>query len=173
MELPKVYLELEKIFSQNGYALFMVGGTSRDYLLGREILDFDFVSDATPSQMKEFLSFDESFVSIGSVHISFLGHKVDITTLRVEEDYKDYRHPNKVAFVKELRLDAKRRDISINALYIDKNGNVYAYWLASPSANNDNYVMNVNYNGNVNNNNYNNENYGARPVDSKKLWLFY
>jgi len=128
VELPKVYLELEKIFSQNGYALFMVGGTSRDYLLGREILDFDFVSDATPSQMKEFLSFDESFVSIGSVHISFLGHKVDITTLRVEEDYKDYRHPNKVAFVKELRLDAKRRDISINALYIDKNGNVYDYY---------------------------------------------
>ena len=128
MELPKVYLELEKIFSQNGYALFMVGGTSRDYLLGREILDFDFVSDATPSQMKEFLSFNESFVSIGSVHISFLGHKVDITTLRVEEDYKDYRHPSKVTFVKELRLDAKRRDISINALYIDKNGKVYDYY---------------------------------------------
>ena len=128
MELPKVYLELEKIFSQNGYVLFMVGGTSRDYLLGREILDFDFVSDATPLQMKEFLDFDESFVSIGSVHISFLGHKVDITTLRVEEEYKDYRHPSKVTFVKELRLDAKRRDISINALYIDKTGKVYDYY---------------------------------------------
>lgn len=44
-------------------------------------------------------------------------------------------------------------------------------WLASPSANNTNNVMNVNYNGNVNNNNYNNTNYGVRPVASKKLWL--
>ena len=45
-------------------------------------------------------------------------------------------------------------------------------WLASPSANNGNNVMNVNYNGNVNNNNYNNENVGARPLASKKLWLY-
>lgn len=40
-------------------------------------------------------------------------------------------------------------------------------WLASPSANNSNNVMNVNYNGNVNYNNYNNNNIGFRPVASK------
>ena len=45
-------------------------------------------------------------------------------------------------------------------------------WLASPSANNTNNVMNVNYNGNVNNNNYSNTNNGFRPLASKKLWLF-
>ena len=44
-------------------------------------------------------------------------------------------------------------------------------WLASPSANNTNNVMNVNYNGNVNNNNYNNNN-GFRPLASKKLGLY-
>ena len=42
----------------------------------------------------------------------------------------------------------------------------YGYWLASPSANNSNNVLNVNYNGNVNNNNYNNSNLGVRPVVS-------
>lgn len=47
-----------------------------------------------------------------------------------------------------------------------------AIWLASPSANNSNNVMNANYNGNVNNNNYNNNNPGLRPPASKKLWLF-
>lgn len=45
-------------------------------------------------------------------------------------------------------------------------------WLASPSANNDNNMMILNYNGNVNNNNYNNNNTGVRPLASKKLWLF-
>ena len=43
-------------------------------------------------------------------------------------------------------------------------------WLASPSANNNNNVMNVNNNGNLNNNNYNNTN-GLRPLDSIKLWV--
>ena len=47
-----------------------------------------------------------------------------------------------------------------------------AMWLASPSANNNNNLMNANYNGNVNNNNYNNNNPGLRPLASKKLWLF-
>lgn len=47
-----------------------------------------------------------------------------------------------------------------------------AMWLASPSANNTNNVMNANYNGNVNNNNYNNNNTGFRPLASKKLWLY-
>ena len=60
-----------------------------------------------------------------------------------------------------------------DSLYvITKQTDAYAYWLASPSANNTNNVMNVNYNGNVNNNNYNNNNNGFRPLDSKKLWLY-
>jgi tRNA nucleotidyltransferase/poly(A) polymerase len=33
----------------------MIGGTSRDYLLEREVLDYDFVTDATPEEMKRFL----------------------------------------------------------------------------------------------------------------------
>lgn len=53
----------------------------------------------------------------------------------------------------------------------DSNNQCWGYWLASPSANDENNVMNVNYNGNVNNNNYNNSNYSVRPVASKKLWL--
>ena len=33
----------------------MVGGTTRDYLLNLDVFDFDFVTDATPSEMKKFL----------------------------------------------------------------------------------------------------------------------
>ena len=43
--------------------------------------------------------------------------------------------------------------------------------IASPSANNTNNLMYVNYNGNVDWNNYNNNNLGFRPLASKKLWL--
>ena len=59
-----------------------------------------------------------------------------------------------------------------NSIYIKSdNSNANAMWLASPSANNNNNLMNANYNGNLNNNNYNNNNPGFRPA-SKKQWLF-
>ena len=47
-------------------------------------------------------------------------------------------------------------------------------WLASPSANNSNNVMNVNYNygGNVNNNNYNNNNALCPLASLKLLWIY-
>ena len=37
------------------------------------------------------------------------------------------------------------------------------FWLASPSANNTNNIMGVNYNGNIDTPNYNNTNRGLRP----------
>ena len=94
MLLPETYVELEKIFASNGYSLYMVGGTSRDYLLKKEIKDFDLVTNATPDQMKEFLDFDPSFSHVGSIHINYNNQKVDITTLRKEGEYHDYRHPD-------------------------------------------------------------------------------
>lgn len=128
MALPIVFTNLAKIFKENGYSLYMVGGTSRDYLLGNEIKDFDFVSDATPTQMKEFLDLKDDFISYGSVHLKYQGEKVDITTLRIEGEYKDYRHPENVTFVKEIKLDAKRRDFTINAIYIDSSSKVYDFY---------------------------------------------
>ena len=127
MNLPRVFIELEKIFSNHNYKLYMIGGTSRDFLLGKEISDYDLVTDATPEQMKKFLDFDDSFVKMGSVHISFLGARVDITTLREEQDYVDYRHPSKIKFIKDIKKDSYRRDFTINALYIDREGNIFDF----------------------------------------------
>lgn len=128
MLLPETYVELEKIFASNGYSLYMVGGTSRDYLLKKEIKDFDLVTNATPDQMKEFLDFDPSFSHVGSIHINYNNQKVDITTLRKEGEYHDYRHPDSVTFIKSLKEDAKRRDFTINAIYINKDGKVFDYY---------------------------------------------
>ena len=127
MSLPKVFLELSKIFNDNGYKLYMVGGTSRDYLLGKEILDYDFATDATQDEMKNFLNINNSFSSLGSMTINFNNIKVDITTLRKESEYNDSRHPSKVEFVKDTALDYIRRDFTINAIYIDCNNNVIDY----------------------------------------------
>ena len=117
------YLKLNKTFEENGFSLFLVGGTVRDFLLGIPLTDMDVVTDATPDQMKNFLP-DASYAFAKYGSISFKDEKrikFDITTLRKEKSYLDSRHPGNIEFVKELDVDVIRRDFTINALYLDKN----------------------------------------------------
>lgn len=117
--------DIATLFNKHGFKLFMVGGTSRDFLLEREILDFDFATDATPEEMKVFLpDANYRFSEFGTVSIKVDGIILEITTLRVEGDYIDYRHPASITFVKEPRLDYVRRDFTVNAIYIDEHYNI-------------------------------------------------
>lgn len=125
----ELFLKLNKLFSEHGYKLFLVGGTVRDYLLGVPLMDMDAVTDALPSEMKEFLpDANYTFERYGSVTIK-LDKKVkfDITTLRKETSYEDSRHPSKIEFVKDLSIDVNRRDFTINGLYLDSNLQVIDY----------------------------------------------
>ena len=117
----ELYQKLSKVFNEHGYNLFLVGGTVRDYLLHIELTDMDAVTDATPEEMKEFLTeANYIFAKYGSVSIKIEGVKFDITTLREEKMYFDSRHPNEISFVKDPSIDVKRRDFTVNALYLDK-----------------------------------------------------
>ena len=119
------FISLAKIFNSNGFSLYMVGGTVRDYLLKIPLSDMDLVTDATPNDMRNFIpSAEYTFEKMGSVKYKFQEQTFDITTLRKEENYQDYRHPSKVVFVKDLKEDYIRRDFTINAMYMDKNLNV-------------------------------------------------
>ena len=83
--LPTFFLELADLFEKNGFALYIIGGTSRDLLLGIEPADFDFVTDATPEEEKAFLpDAHYEFARFGSVKIFRDGVEIDITTLREE-----------------------------------------------------------------------------------------
>lgn len=116
-----IFKKLAKLFNENGFSLFMIGGTSRDYLLNLEVYDYDFVSDATPEDMKKFLpDANYHFEKYGSVKVKIDGVHVDTTTFRKEEGYLDYRHPSKITYVKSIDEDYVRRDFTINAIYIDK-----------------------------------------------------
>lgn len=124
----ELFSKIFNLFSNNGYTLFMVGGTVRDYLLGLELFDMDVVTDATPNQMKEFLSdADYTFAKFGSVKLKIDNVKFDITTMRKESQYEDARHPNRVVFCRSLEEDVRRRDFTINGLYMDKNLKIYDF----------------------------------------------
>ena len=123
------YLKLNKLFEENGYKLYLVGGTVRDYLLGISLTDMDAVTNATPEEMKAFLKdANFTFAKYGSVTIK-LDKKVkfDITTMRKETSYLDARHPSKIQFIKDLKVDVRRRDFTVNALYLDKDLKVIDY----------------------------------------------
>jgi tRNA nucleotidyltransferase/poly(A) polymerase len=114
------FLTLAKKFQQHGFQVWMVGGTSRDYLLGLPLEDFDLTTDALPIAMQEIIpDANFRFAHYGTVQLIEDNYKIDITTLRQESLYKDKRHPQSISFVKEPVLDYLRRDLTINAIYID------------------------------------------------------
>ena len=116
---------LKDLFRKNGFRLYVVGGTVRDFLLGKEITDLDFVTDATPEDEMKFIpEGDFTFKKFGAVRYPFKGKHIDITTLRQEGEYNDSRHPSNVIFVKDPKLDYVRRDFTVNAMYLDEDYSV-------------------------------------------------
>ena len=47
---------------------------------------------------------------------------VEITTYRVDGEYKDNRHPEEVRFTSSLKDDLSRRDFTINAMALGEDG---------------------------------------------------
>lgn len=114
------FIELATVFKQHGFNLWLIGGSSRDYLLGLPVTDFDLTTDAKPTDMQTFLPHGNfRFAHYGTVQLSTAQHSIDITTLRQESSYQDRRHPQSITFVREPRLDYLRRDLTINAIYLD------------------------------------------------------
>src|SRR5699024_3213369 len=115
---------LEKI-EQAGFEAYFVGGSVRDHILGLAIHDVDIATSAYPEEIKEiFKRTVDTGIQHGTVTVLMGDDSYEITTFRTESGYQDYRRPDKVTFVRSLADDLKRRDYMINALAVDKNGQV-------------------------------------------------
>lgn len=105
-----------------------VGGTVRDFLLGEEPADLDFVTPLAPEETVALLPKGSyPFAKYGSFHLVYKGIPIDLTCLRIEGEYNDSRHPSFLRFGVSMEADSWRRDFTINALYLDKDGNVYDF----------------------------------------------
>lgn len=123
--LPIEVLELFKIFDKNGFQLFIVGGVVRDLLLGREITDWDFTTDATPEEILKLLPEGFSNNKFGTVGLNTSVGILEITTMRKEGEYSDNRHPNEVSWTKKIEEDLRRRDFTINAMALELKKNKF------------------------------------------------
>ena len=129
MPLPSnVEYVLSKL-KENGCQAYVVGGAVRDFLMGKTPHDYDLTSDALPSQISDvFKDFyqEHSGEKHGTIRV-IVDHKpIEITTFRCDEGYTDYRRPDNVEFVKDVYIDSKRRDFSINAFYYSE-GHIYDF----------------------------------------------
>jgi poly(A) polymerase len=122
LDVPPIAKELGSRFADAGHQLYLVGGTVRDLLLGRDAPDWDFATDAHPSETTRILQgwADRRYfvgVRFGTVGAYKDGHLLEITTFREDVYVEEHRKPS-VTFGKDLDTDLSRRDFTINAMAV-------------------------------------------------------
>ena len=113
---------------ENNHSAFIVGGAVRDLLLGKRPKDFDVATDATPEQI---VALFRGARIIGRrfqiVHVRMGREIIEVTTFRGHHEgdtSKIAAKSNKGLLLRDnvygtLDQDAARRDLTINALYLD------------------------------------------------------
>lgn len=119
MNLPHGVCFLLSRLRLAGFRADVVGGSVRDALLGMTPDDYDITTAATPEETKEVFSdlrVIETGILHGTVTVLFENIPYEITTYRVDGEYRDGRHPVSVGFTRTLSEDLARRDFTMNAL---------------------------------------------------------
>lgn len=115
-------LPLTKSFEDQGFEIYLVGGSVRDLILGNEIKDFDFTTNARPEQITKLCKEAGANVieklggNYGTVHIIYKDEDIEITTYRIDKDYPAGDRRPVVEFADNLTDDLIRRDFTINCL---------------------------------------------------------
>lgn len=111
-------------FYENNYEAFMVGGCIRDSLLSKEPKDYDIATSALPNITESL--FEKTIptgIKHGTITVLLDKEPFEVTTYRVEGEYKDNRRPDEISFVTNIKDDLSRRDFTINAFaYNSKEG---------------------------------------------------
>jgi poly(A) polymerase len=114
--------------SADGIETRAVGGAVRNALLKLPVTDIDLATTATPDQVmalaeKAGLKAVPTGIEHGTVTIVADGVPFEVTTLR--RDVATYGRHADVAFTRDWQEDAKRRDFTLNALYVGRDGEVF------------------------------------------------
>ena len=109
-----------------GHQAWCVGGCVRDSLLGRTPEDWDITTDALPEETMAL--FGKRAIPTGLRHgtitVRTAMRPVEVTTFRIDGTYQDHRRPASVRFTHTLEEDLRRRDFTVNAMAVDRRGNL-------------------------------------------------
>lgn len=122
--IPLEIIDIVEKLEKANFEAFLVGGCTRDLLLGKTPKDWDITTNATPEEIiplfpKTF--YENSYGTVGVVNENTENETlkiVEVTPYRLESSYTDRRHPDEVKFSKSIEDDLKRRDFTINAVAV-------------------------------------------------------
>lgn len=127
---PRVHVIMDHLLSA-GAQVRSVGGAVRDLVAGLPFKDIDLTTDMHPELVIDL--FEEAGYDVvptglkhGTVTVVVDGEPFEVTTLRADLS-TDGRHAE-VGFVTDFKIDAERRDFTINAMSADREGTVYDYF---------------------------------------------
>ena len=124
-------LEILQEIESHGFQAYFAGGCCRDLLLGITCHDVD-ISTNAPMELldKMYPTFDiGKNKDFGVSVVKKNGFDFELCQFRLDGEYSDGRHPDEIKIAKSFKEDAKRRDLTINALGIDCNGKLYDHTL--------------------------------------------
>jgi len=105
-----------------GHVAYFAGGCVRDLLLGGTPKDWDVATDAPPGRVRELFKNTQAVgAAFGVILVKRGKSTVEVATFRSEGGYSDGRRPDAVAFT-NAEEDAKRRDFTVNGLFLDPEG---------------------------------------------------
>lgn len=119
----EVQFVMEKLGTA-GFEAWCVGGCVRDSLLGIVPGDWDVTTSALPRQVMELFgpAARPTGMQHGTVSVTVEGCAIEVTTYRIDGNYRDYRRPQQVSFTASLEEDLQRRDFTINAMAVNLRG---------------------------------------------------
>lgn len=123
--MNKDIYELIDIINHKGYNAYVVGGFVRDYIWGLENRDVDIVTNAPSKLILDIFSLYKPHIFKNeTIKFNYGEYTVDIAHLRKEE-FADGK--TTITFTDELKEDYLRRDLTFNAIYMDKDGRLYEF----------------------------------------------
>jgi poly(A) polymerase len=122
--------ELLAVLDRAGEEARVVGGAVRNELLGEPHGDIDIATTALPTEVIDRVQ-AAGFKAVptgiehGTITVVAAGRPYEVTTLR--EDVETFGRHATVAFGRDWRRDAERRDFTMNALSAARDGTIYDY----------------------------------------------
>ena len=121
-----VGMEILDIIENNGHKSFFVGGCVRDLIMGLKPHDIDITTNMPMEEIEKL--FDTHNIGqskdFGIVVVNHKGFSFEVAQFRVDSEESNGRHPNEVTLTNSFESDVKRRDFTINALGLNKSGDV-------------------------------------------------
>ena len=114
--MPRAVHDLMGTLWANGHAAYVVGGSLRDVLLGRDPHDWDLASDARPERLVELFPGAVYENRFGTVAVRRDDDVFQVTTFRTDHEYADFRRPHRIEFGDTIEVDLARRDFTVNAM---------------------------------------------------------